>query len=106
MYSFILVYGCKFLNFSRSRSELDLITRQVIEELEGDVTEEVLNEYSDPESEKYAVMVEKIRQRMKFTSLAFNRLDDMIKAIGLEPSKLCTYCFDGKGGGCSGKCGK
>ena len=99
-----LVYGCKYLNFSRSRSDLDLITRQVIEELEGNVTDEVLEEYCDPESEKYSQMVEKIRERMKFTSLQFNRLDDMIKAVGIDPSKLCTYCWNGKEGGSCGGC--
>ena len=100
-----IVYGCKYLNFSRSRSENDLITRQVIEELEGEVTDEILAKYSDPETEEYNNMVEKIRERMKFTSLAYSRLDDMIEAVGIDPSKLCTYCWNGKEGGCSGKCG-
>ena len=101
-----LVYGCKYLNFSRSRSDMDLITRQVIEELEGEVTDEILELYSDPETEQYNNMVEKIRERMNFTSLAFNRLDDMIEAVGIDASKLCTYCWNGKEGGCSGKCHK
>ncbi len=91
-----LIYGCKYLNFSRSRSDLDLITRQVIEELEGTVTDEVLKEYADPESEKYKNMVDRICEKMNFTSLAFNRLDDMIDAVGIEPCKLCTYCWNGK----------
>ncbi|MDE6913117.1 MAG: amidophosphoribosyltransferase, partial [Lachnospiraceae bacterium] len=92
-----LLYGCKYLNFSRSSSELDLITRRVIERLEnGTVADEVLQEYANPESEKYARMVEEIRKELNFTSLRFNRLDDMLDATGLERCKLCTYCWDGR----------
>lgn len=93
-----LVYGCKYLNFSRSSSEMDLITRRVIARLEGEenVSDEVLQEYADPSTEKYAVMVEEIRKELNFTSLMFNRLDDMIDAVGIEPCKLCTYCWNGK----------
>ena len=92
-----LLYGCKYLNFSRSNSEMDLIARRVIERLEnGNVTEEVLQEYADPESEKYEQMVAEICKELKFTSLRFNRLDDMLEATGVEPCKLCTYCWDGK----------
>ena len=92
-----LVFGCKYLNFSRSRSDQDLIARKVIEEIEGeDVSDEVLKKYVDPESEEYKIMVDKICEKMKFTSLAFNRLDDMIDAVGIEPCKLCTYCWSGK----------
>lgn len=92
-----LLYGCKYLNFSRSSSEMDLIARRVIERLEnGQVTEETLQEYADPESEKYEKMVEEIGKELKFTSLRFNRLDDMLEATGLEPCKLCTYCWNGK----------
>ena len=92
-----LLYGCKYLNFSRSNSEMDLIARRVIERLEnGNVTEEVLQEYANPESEKYARMEAEICKELKFTSLRFNRLDDMLEATGIDPSKLCTYCWDGK----------
>ena len=93
-----LVYGCKFLNFSRSSSEMDLRTRRVIARLEGteDVPEEVLQQYTDPESEKYEEMVEEIRKELKFTTLRFNRLDDMLEAVGIPKEKLCTYCWDGK----------
>ena len=92
-----LLYGCKYLNFSRSSSEMDLITRNVIKELEGDdVSPEVLQEYSDPDSEKYERMVEGIRKKLNFTSLKFNRLDDMLSSVGLDPDKLCTYCWNGK----------
>ncbi|MBR4495500.1 MAG: amidophosphoribosyltransferase [Acholeplasmatales bacterium] len=91
-----LVYGCKYLNFSRSKSEMELITRRVIAKLEGDVTDEILKEYTDPDSEKYKNMVEAIRKELKFTSLAFNRLDDLKKACEIDENKLCTYCWDGK----------
>ncbi len=92
-----LLYGCKYLNFSRSSSEMDLITRRVIDRLEnGNVTDEVLQKYSDPETEEYERMVEEIRKELNFTSLRFNRLDDMLDAVGIDKCKLCTYCWDGK----------
>lgn len=92
-----LLYGCKYLNFSRSSSEMDLITRRVIDRLEnGNVTEEVLQKYSDPETEEYERMVEEIRKELNFTTLRFNRLDDMLDAVGIDKCKLCTYCWDGK----------
>ena len=92
-----LLYGCKYLNFSRSTSEMELITRRVIAELEGgDVTDEVLQTYSDPDSEKYHRMVERIGEKLHFTSLRYHRLDDMLDAVGIGPEKLCTYCWNGK----------
>ena len=93
-----LVFGCKYLNFSRTNSEMELITRNVTKELEGteDVSEEVLKEYADFNSEKYDKMVEKIGEKLKFTSLRFHRLDDMIEAVGIDADKLCTYCWSGK----------
>lgn len=92
-----LLYGCKYLNFSRSSSEMDLITRRVIDRLEnGKVTDEVLQEYADPDSPKYEQMVEEIRKEMNFTSLAFARLDDMLESVGIDKCKLCTYCWNGK----------
>ena len=92
-----LVYGCKYLNFSRSNSEMDLITRRVIERLEnGNVTDEVLKEYTDPDSEKYEKMVDEICKELHFTSLKFNRLDDMLDSVGIDPDKLCTSCWDGR----------
>lgn len=92
-----LLFGCKYLNFSRSGSEMELITRQVIKELEGcDPDQTILQQYADPDSEKYQAMVEKIQEKLNFTSLRYHRLDDMIKSIGLHASKLCTYCWSGK----------
>ena len=93
-----LIYGCKYLNFSRSSSEMDLITRRVIARLEGteDVSDEILQEYADPESEKYEQMIEEIRKELNFTSLRYCRLDDMLDAVGIPPENLCTYCWNGK----------
>ena len=92
-----LIYGCKFLNFSRSKSEMELITRRVIGEQEGDgVSEDVLEEYADPCSCRYARMLEEIRKKLNFTTLRYHRLDDLLASIGLEPCKVCTYCFNGK----------
>ncbi len=91
-----LIYGCKYLNFSRSKSEMELITRRVIAKLEGNVTDEILKQYVDPDSQKYKNMVEEIRKELKFTSLAFNRLDDLKKACEIDENKLCTYCWDGR----------
>lgn len=93
-----IMFGCKYLNFSRSSSEMDLITRRVIADLEegNEITQEILEEYADPNSERYANMCEEIRRRSRFTTLRFHRLDDMVESIGLPKCKLCTYCFDGK----------
>ena len=91
-----LLYGCKYLNFSRSSSEMDLITRRVIQKREGDNAEAMLQDYANPDSRNYNEMVEEIRKQLNFTSLRFHRLDDMIESIGLEPCKLCTYCWNGK----------
>lgn len=93
-----LLYGCKYLNFSRSKSEMDLITRRTICRLEGteEVSDEVLRDYSNPEHEKYQKMLDEICKELKFTSLRFHRLDDLIESIGLDPSCLCTYCWDGR----------
>lgn len=91
-----LLHGCKYLNFSRSKSELELITRRVILEREGENVEKVLHEYADPNSDRYADMLEEIRKQQNFTTLRYHRLDDLIASIGIEPCKLCTYCFDGR----------
>ena len=93
-----LVYGCKYLNFSRSSSEMDLITRRVIARLEGteEVSEEVLQQYTDPESPKYDQMVEEIRKELNFTTLRYNRLDDMLDSGGIPADRLCTYCWNGQ----------
>lgn len=89
-----LVYGCKFLNFSRSRSELDLAGRRAIKEIEGR-DDKHLEEYANPCSDRHCAMVERIRKRLKLTSLKYQKLDDLVAAIGLPKEKLCTYCWDG-----------
>ena len=91
-----LVYGCKYLNFSRSRSELDLAARKAIKELEGE-EEKDLSEYACPGSGKYCAMIERIRWRLRLTTLKYQDLDDLVAAIGLPKEKLCTYCWDGVG---------
>lgn len=92
-----LLYGCKYLNFSRSTSEMELITRRVIQELEGDnVSDETLKEYTDPDSNKYKKMVDMICEKLHFTSLRYHRLDDMIESVGIGADKLCTYCWNGE----------
>ncbi len=76
---------------------MELITRRVIREFEGDdVPDEVLREYTDPDSEKYQKMIDRICELLHFTSLRYHRLDDMIEAVGIDPDKLCTYCWDGR----------
>ena len=91
-----LLYGCKYLNFSRSTSEMDLITRRVIRDMEGEGRHVDLDAYADPESERYQTMVENIGKQLNFTSLRYNRLDDMIDSVGIDRCRLCTYCWDGK----------
>ena len=92
-----IMYGCKYINFSRSTSDMDLITRRIIINEEGeDIASDILEEYSNPDSEKYKFMVDKIREQLGFTSLSFNRLDDMVESIGIGKDNLCTYCFDGQ----------
>jgi len=93
-----ILFGCKYLNFSRSSSEMELITRRVIAELEGkeEADRETVMQYTDPDSEKYQQMVEKIREKLNFTSLAYLRLDDMLESTGVDKEKLCTYCWTGK----------
>ena len=91
-----LMYGCKFLNFSRSKSEMDLITRRVIQKREGKICDKILEDYSNPDSTSYKEMLDDIGKELNFTSLRYHRLDDMISSIGISPCKLCTYCWDGK----------
>lgn len=92
-----LFYGCKYLNFSRSTSDMDLITRRVITELEGREPDDALiQEYVNPDSEKYQKMIDVICKQLHFTSLRYHRLDDMIASVGIDKDKLCTYCWDGQ----------
>ena len=97
-----LLFPCKFINFSRSKSEYDLITRRFIRDREG--TGADVSKYLDPDGQPYKDMVEYIRKNLGFTSLAFQRLDDVVAAIGLPKERLCTYCWDGKDISCPGGC--
>ena len=90
-----LLYGCKYLNFSRSTSEMDLITRRVIKEMAGD-GEVDLTPYANPESPEYGEMLRRIAEKLHFTSLRYHRLDDLIESVGLPRDCLCTYCWDGR----------
>ncbi len=91
-----LVYPCVFLNFSTSRSTFDLITRRVIKSIEGteDFSEEMLQEYADPATERYAKMVEAMRKIIGADTLKFQKLEDLVRAIGLPKEELCTHCWD------------
>lgn len=92
-----LLFGCKYINFSRSTSEMELITRRVIRDAEGEqISPEILAEYTDPDSDRYHKMLQSISDQLEFTSLRYNRLDDLIKAVGLPREQLCTYCWDGR----------
>jgi amidophosphoribosyltransferase len=89
-----LLHGCRFLNFSRSRSEMDLAARTAVAEIDSSKTPD-LETYADPDSPKHKAMVASIGKRMGLTTLRYQRLDDMIGAIGLPREKLCTYCWNG-----------
>ncbi|MCM1056627.1 MAG: amidophosphoribosyltransferase [Firmicutes bacterium] len=90
-----LLFGCKYLNFSRSSSEMDLIARRVLREMEADERKIDLKLYVDPDTAEYGEMVERIGRKLNFTSLRFHRLDDMIESVGIDKDKLCTYCWNG-----------
>ena len=91
-----LVYGCRFINFTSSKSDMELITRRVIQEFEGEnPSEEVLNKYTQTDSPEYKRMVAEIAKRLNLTSLKFTKLEDLVEAIGLPKCKICTHCFDG-----------
>lgn len=92
-----IMYGCKFLNFSRGTSDMDLITRSTIMELEGEKGLKYIDEYSDGSTERGKKMREAICQKLNFASLEFQSLEGIIKAIGLPEDEVCTYCWNGKG---------
>lgn len=91
-----IMYGCKYLNFSRSSSEYDLITRRTIEKLEGKCDNDTVKEYTDSSSQKYKNMCTSICDDLGFTSLNYQTLEGMLDAIGIEKENICTYCWDGK----------
>jgi len=89
-----LIYGCPFIGFTASKSDLELITRRIIKELEGDENVK-LKEYATTDSPEYKKMVQTIADRFGLTSLKFNTLETLVEAIGLPKCKVCTHCFDG-----------
>ncbi len=91
-----IMYSCKYLSFSRGRSDMDLITRRIIMELEGEEGAKHIEEYSDSNTERGKKLRQTICEKFNFASLEFQSLEGLIKAIGLEPCKLCTYCWNGK----------
>ena len=92
-----IMFGCKYLNFSRSKSEMDLIARRVVRQFEGDdVSAEVLEKYCDPDTPEYEKLQKEICNQLHFTTLRYHRLDDMLNSTGLDHCKLCTYCWNGK----------
>ena len=91
-----IMYGCKFLNFSRATSEMELIARRVIMELEGEEGFEHIDEYSDTRTERGKSLRKAICEKFKFASLEFQSLEGVIKAIGIDRCKLCTYCWNGE----------
>jgi amidophosphoribosyltransferase len=88
-----LLYSCDFLNFTQSRSPLELAARRAIKELNG--TDDTQAEYTDPDTDNYKRMVAKIAEKLDLDSLVYQRLDDLVEAIGLPKDKLCTHCWDG-----------
>ncbi|MBQ6094624.1 MAG: amidophosphoribosyltransferase [Lachnospiraceae bacterium] len=91
-----LLFGCKYLNFSRSTSEMDLIARRVLRDMEQEGLKIDLKKYVDPNTTEYNDMVARIGKQLNFTTLHYHRLDDMVKSVGIDENKLCTYCWDGR----------
>ena len=91
-----IMYGCKYLTFSRNKNDMDLIARRVVQSLEGDEGQKHLDEYADVHTERGKCLLRDICKTLGFDSLAFQSLDGMLEAIGIDPSKVCTYCWNGK----------
>ena len=91
-----IMYGCKYLNFSSSKSEMELLTRKTIQNLEGNVGQQHLAEYADGTTLRGKSMLEAICQEMGFDSLGYQTLDGLLEAIGLDRDKVCTYCWTGE----------
>ena len=91
-----IMFGCKYLNFSRARTDMELIAKRTVVELEGEEGVKHIDEYLDPKSERGKKLREIICKELNLTTLEFQSLDGVIEAIGIEPGKLCTYCWSGK----------
>ena len=91
-----IMYGCKYLNFSSSNSEMELLARRTVQELEGDEGQKHLEEYADANTERGQCMLKSICEKFGFSSLGYQSLDGLLEAIGLDRDKVCTYCWNGK----------
>ena len=91
-----ILYGCKYLNFSSSKSEDELLARRVIKEMEGEMGLKHLDEYADTRSERGQCMLKRICEQMGFDSLGFQSLEGILEAIGVDRNKVCTYCWNGR----------
>ena len=91
-----IMYGCKFLNFSRSNSEMELLTRKMIQKLEGEKGQQYVAEYADSTTERGQCLLSAICKEMGFDSLAYQTLDGLLESIGLDREKVCTYCWTGE----------
>ena len=91
-----IMYGCKYLNFSSSKNEMELLARRIIVELEGQAGLDHIDEYSDGKTERGRKLRETICEKFNFDSLEFQSLEGVLEAIGIDPCKLCTYCWNGK----------
>ena len=91
-----VMYSCKYLNFSRSNSEMELLTRKTIQNLEGAIGQQHLDEYADATTERGKILLDTICKEMGFDSLGYQTLDGLLEAIGLDRSKVCTYCWTGE----------
>ena len=91
-----IMYSCKFLNFSRSNSDMELLTRKTIQNLEGNIGQQHLEEYADATTERGKCLLKSICDEMGFDSLGYQTLDGLLEAIGIDREKVCTYCWTGK----------
>ena len=91
-----IMYGCKYLNFSRSNSDMDLLARRTIQDLEGDEGQQHLEEYADASTDRGQCLLKTICQQLGFDSLGYQSLDGLLEAIGIDREKICTYCWTGK----------
>ena len=91
-----IMYGCKYLNFSRSNSDMELLARKTVQDLEGDEGQQHLEEYADASTERGQCLLKTICQEMGFDSLGYQSLDGLLEAIGIDRDKICTYCWNGK----------
>ena len=91
-----IMYSCKYLNFSRGNSDMDLLTRRTIQELEGNIGQQHIDEYADRKTQRGQCMLKAICDKFGFDSLGYQSLEGVLEAIGIDKEKVCTYCWNGK----------